>query len=56
MSSLKSSIKKLKQAIKKGEQNPFLYKPNELWFMKRKLREIRDVEERYNKEQRNGFG
>jgi len=56
MSTLDSQIKKLKRAIKAGEQNPFLYKANELWFMKRRLREIVDVNQRYKKEQKNGFG
>jgi hypothetical protein len=56
MTTLDSQIKKLKKAIKAGEDNPFLYKDNELWFMKRKLREIVDVQQRYKKEQKNGFG
>jgi hypothetical protein len=54
--SIRNKIKKLKRAIKAGNENPFLYKGEELRFMKRKLREIVDIMQRYDKEEKNGFG
>lgn len=56
MTTIKAQIKQLKKAIKKGDENPFIYKEDELIFMKKKLREIVALNQRLTKEQKNGFG
>jgi hypothetical protein len=54
--SLASQIKQLKKAIKEGDNNPFLYKTEELIFMKRSLRRLREVMDLTKKAQKGGFG
>lgn len=54
--SLASQIKQLKKAIKEGDNNPFLYKTEELVFMKRSLRRLREVMDLTKKAQKGGFG
>ena len=49
-------IKSLKQAIKKGDEDPFLYKSEELIFMKRSLRRLKEVMALAKKAQNGGFG
>jgi len=56
MPTIRSQIKKLKKAIQNGDDNPFLYKEEELRFMKNKLREIVDANRRMEKEDKGGFG
>lgn len=56
MTTLKGQIKQLKKAIKRGDANPFIYKDEELRFMKQKLRQIVELNARMVKEQKNGFG
>ena len=56
MTTIKAQIKQLKKAIKKGDENPFIYKEDELIFMKKKLREIVALNQRLTKEQKSGFG
>jgi len=56
MTTIKAQIKQLKKAIKRGDANPFIYKDDELRFMKQKLREITTLNARMVKEQKNGFG
>lgn len=54
--SLANQIKQLKKAIKEGDNNPFLYKTEELIFMKRSLRRLREVMDLTKKAQKGGFG
>lgn len=53
---LQGQIKQLKKAIKEGDKNPFLYKTEELIFMKRSLRRLREVMTLSKKAQNGGFG
>ena len=56
MTTIKGQIKQLKKAIKRGDANPFIYKDEELHFMKQKLRQITELNARMVKEQKGGFG
>ena len=54
--SLAQQIKSLKEAIKKGDEDPFLYKTEELIFMKRSLRRLKEVNQLAKIAQKGGFG
>jgi len=54
--SLAQQIKSLKKAIKKGDEDPFLYKTEELIFMKRSLRRLKEVNQLAKIAQKGGFG
>ena len=55
-SSLEGQIKQLKKALKKADENPFLYQLEEIHFMKRSLRRLREVIDTAKKAQKGGFG
>lgn len=55
-STLQGQIKSLKKAIKKADDNPFLYKTEEVVFMKRSLRRLKEVMQLAKKAQNGGFG
>ena len=55
-STLQGQIKSLKKAIKKADDNPFLYKTEEVIFMKRSLRRLKEVMQLAKKAQKGGFG
>lgn len=55
-SSLEGQIKQLKKALKKADSNPFLYKTEEIIFMKRSLRRLKEVMQLAKKAQNGGFG
>jgi len=55
-STLQGQIKSLKKAIKKADDNPFLYKTEEVIFMKRSLRRLKEVMQLAKKAQNGGFG
>jgi len=55
-SSLEGQIKQLKKAIKKADDNPFLYKTEEIIFMKRSLRRLKEVIQLAKKAKNGGFG
>ena len=54
--SLEGQIKQLKKALKKADSNPFLYKTEEIIFMKRSLRRLKEVMQLAKKAQNGGFG
>ena len=54
--SLASQIKQLKKAIAAADDDPFLYKLEELHFMKRSLRRLQEVNQLAKKAQKGGFG
>jgi len=54
--SLAQQIESLKKAIKKGDDDPFLYKTEELIFMKRSLRRLKEVNQLAKIAQKGGFG
>lgn len=49
-------IKQLKKAIKKGDENPFLYKTEELIYMKKQLRMYRHLNAIDKISSKKGFG
>ena len=55
-STLTGQIKQLKKAISAADKDPFLYKDEELHFMKRSLRRLREVNQLAKKAQKGGFG
>ena len=55
-STLAGQIKQLKKAISAADKDPFLYKDEELHFMKRSLRRLREVNQLAKKAQNGGFG
>lgn len=54
--SLESQLKQLKKAIKAADKNPFLYEMEEIIFMKRSLRRLKEVLDLAKKAQKGGFG
>ena len=54
--SLEGQLKQLKKAIKAAEENPFLYEMEEIIFMKRSLRRLKEVLTLAKKAQKGGFG
>jgi hypothetical protein len=54
--SLEGQLKQLKKAIKEADKNPFLYKSEELIFMKRSLRRLKEVMTVAKRAQKGGFG
>ncbi len=54
--SLTGQVKRLKKAIKAADDDPFLYKTEELIFMKRSLRRLKEVIQLAKKAQNGGFG
>ena len=55
-SSLEGQIKQLKKAIAAADNDPFLYKNEEVIFMKRSLRRLKEVISLAKKAQKGGFG
>ena len=55
-SSLEGQIKQLKKAISAADKDPFLYKDEELHFMKRSLRRLKEVNQLAKIAQKGGFG
>ena len=55
-STLEGQIKQLKKASSAADKDPFLYKDEELHFMKRSLRRLREVNQLAKKAQNGGFG
>tara|TARA_R100000005_G_C4954269_1_gene173464 strand:- start:295 stop:468 length:174 start_codon:yes stop_codon:yes gene_type:complete len=53
---MQKEIKLLKHAIKKGEQDPFLYTNEEMHRLKTKLRQLRNWKRSATVAQNNGFG
>ena len=53
---LESQIRQLKKAISAADKDPFLYKNEELHFMKRSLRRLKEVNQLAKKAQNGGFG
>ena len=53
---MKREIKLLHHAIKKGEQDPFLYSTEETLKLKAKLRQLKHWQECARISQNNGFG
>lgn len=54
--SLEGQLKQLKKAIKQADDNPFLYKTEEVIFMKRSLRRLKEVMTLAKRAQNGGFG
>jgi len=54
--SLEGQLKQLKKTIKEADKNPFLYKSEELIFMKRSLRRLKEVMTVAKRAQKGGFG
>ena len=54
LASVNSMIKSLKKALKASDLDPFLYKEEEIRYMKTKLRELRAEKQELNSG--NGFG
>ena len=55
-SSLEAQIKQLKKALAAADDDPFLYKNEEVIFMKRSLRRLKEVIQLAKKAQKGGFG
>ena len=55
-STLSSQIKQLKKALAAADKDPFLYKNEEVIFMKRSLRRLKEVIQLAKQEQKGGFG
>lgn len=55
-SGLEGQIKQLKKAIAAADKDPFLYKTEEVIFLKRSLRRLREVITIAKKAQNGGFG
>jgi len=53
---LKSQIKAIKKALKRCDDNPFLYKDEELHYMKKSLRNFEEIYYKTLKQQQGGFG
>lgn len=54
--SLEGQLKQLKKAIKEADKNPFLYESEEVIFMKRSLRRLKEVLTVAKRAQKGGFG
>ena len=54
LASVNTMIKSLKKALKASDLDPFLYKEEEIRYMKTKLRELRQEKQELNSG--NGFG
>ena len=54
--SLPAQVKQLKKAIAAADKDPFLYKNEEVIFMKRSLRRLKEVNQLAKKAQNGGFG
>jgi len=55
-STLSSQIKQLKKALAAADKDPFLYKNEEVIFMKRSLRRLKEVIQLAKQAQKGGFG
>ena len=55
-SSLEAQIKQLKKALAAADKDPFLYQLEEIHFMKRSLRRLKEVMQLAKKAQNGGFG
>ncbi len=55
-STLESQIKQLKKALAAADKDPFLYKNEEVVFMKRSLRRLKEVIKLAKQAQKGGFG
>ena len=55
-STLEGQIKQLKKAISAADKDPFLYKNEEVIFMKRSLRRLKEVIQLAKQAQKGGFG
>lgn len=55
-SSLEAQIKQLKKALDKADKDPFLYQLEEIHFMKRSLRRLKEVLQLAKQAQKGGFG
>ena len=55
-STLSSQIKQLKKALAAADKDPFLYKNEEVVFMKRSLRRLKEVIKLAKQAQKGGFG
>jgi hypothetical protein len=53
---LNSTIKHLKTCLKNSEKDPFLYSDEEIAFIKKQLRQFRDLNRMNVLSQMNGFG
>ncbi len=53
---MQKDINLLKRAIKKGQEDPFLYTDDELHRLKKKLRQLNDWKRSAIITQNNGFG
>lgn len=51
-----TEIKLVKHALKKGEDDPFLYTDDELHRLRKKLRQLRNWKRSAQISQNNGFG
>ena len=54
--SLEGQIKQLKKALAAADKDPFLYQLEEIHFMKRSLRRLKEVMTLAKKAQKGGFG
>jgi len=54
--SLAGQIKALKKALAAADKDPFLYQLEEIHFMKRSLRRLKEVMQLAKKAQNGGFG
>tara|TARA_B100001564_G_scaffold360045_1_gene385092 strand:+ start:10301 stop:10474 length:174 start_codon:yes stop_codon:yes gene_type:complete len=52
----RKEIKLLKHAIKKGEEDPFLYNDEEFYKLKKKLRQLKEWKRSTIIAQKGGFG
>ena len=55
-SSLEGQIKQLKKALDAADKDPFLYQLEEIHFMKRSLRRLKEVNQLAKIAQKGGFG
>jgi len=55
-STLEGQIKQLKKALAAADKDPFLYKNEEVIFMKRSLRRLKEVIKLAKQAQKGGFG
>ena len=55
-SSLEGQIRQLKKALAAADKDPFLYKNEEVVFMKRSLRRLKEVIKLAKQAQKGGFG
>lgn len=53
---MKKQLKKLRQAIKNGESTAFLYKQEELDYMKLQEKNLTEIYKRQQIENKGGFG